>query len=388
MYAANMAITIKVFVLTKNEYDIIDDFITYYSQMLGAHNVIIIDNGSTDSRVLSAYSRHPDVHLIHDHRAMTEQRHMMTDAMMKHVHTCDFMMPLDTDEFAMWNDTPITDDSLHAFLQALPKNVDIIRYNAVWFSVPDHDDATYVNYSHVRPVVDIVKFQRKPFDKIIVRSSAFAGMNPGNHSALLRNPYSDACTAYSLSLLHFHDVGVRRTYERTLAAVTSYGFVTSDASLDHQMISCGQFVNSIGGHHAVHYLRFLVRRIFINVIREATGLLPSLVEMLTLSELCESWIQGKDHIVSGIEDFGRKILTHVLQYGIDTLQTSYKPENFENLNDVRVHATASSASDVERFLIYGVGWSESASSSCVTHINANMKKVFSGTNISNILTLE
>ena len=355
-------VVIKVFVLTKNEYDLIDDFIEYYGRFVGFSNVVVIDNGSTDERVLAAYARHPGICVFHDHRPMTEQRDMMTDAMTQHKESCDFMMPLDTDEFALWNNAPVAGDgcsSLYAFLQALPPTVDVVRYSAVLFSVPDPDDVgTYVDYSHSRPVADIGRFQQRPFDKIIVRSRAFVAMNPGNHSAILRDAIPTEYTAPELSLLHFHDVGVRRTYERTLAAVVSYGFVrlADDDDLHKQMQSCGCFVKSIGGHHAVHYLRFLARMILIDVIKNATGQLPSLSEMLIFAERCEDWlhccVQGNwPEYGSRVQDFGNQLLSRVLQHGIALLEAGVE-EGRHGLENVRVQCS----SDVERFLVFGVGW--------------------------------
>lgn len=383
---------VKAFVLTKNEYDLIDDFIVYYSQLLGAKNVVIIDNGSTDTRVLASYSRHPDVHVIKDHRPMTEQRHMMTDAMRKHASTCDFMMPLDTDEFALWNGEAMQHGELHEYLATLPDHVDVVRYDSVWFSVPNpNDDLTYVDYSHERPVVDIVDFERKPFDKIIVRSCAFVAMNPGNHSAVLRTRCDDvtaSTTAASLSLLHYHDVGVRRTYERTVAAVRSYGFVQvrgdqnsqqRNTDLHSEMITCGHYVRSVGGHHAVHYLRFLARRIFIDLIRDATGCLPSLHEMWSFCCHADEWMQRKDDT----PDFGTFLLTHVLEFGVTVLQNKDEADTDDNtstqsIDDVRVHA---SQTDVERFFMYGVGWDHGMRTECVRQTKAVMKKVFSATSI-------
>ena len=48
---------IKIFTVTKDEYDLIQEFIDFYGYIFGYDNLIIIDNGSTNTSVLEYYNR-------------------------------------------------------------------------------------------------------------------------------------------------------------------------------------------------------------------------------------------------------------------------------------------------------------------------------------------
>ena len=88
---------VKVFVLTKNEYDMISDFLTYYGRIFGYENLIVIDNGSNHQDVLNIYDsfKSKGVTIIEDRSNIAYHGEIMTKHMNTYKNTCEFMIPLD-----------------------------------------------------------------------------------------------------------------------------------------------------------------------------------------------------------------------------------------------------------------------------------------------------
>ena len=366
--------TLMAFVLTKNEYDLIEDFVRFYASLCGGYDrVVVIDNGSTDPRVLSVYSK-PEfagLHVRSDTRPMTEQRAMMTDAMLAFRHRADFLPPLDTDEFLLWGearDMPSMSRDMRGYLAALPAKVSVVRYAEVLFSVPDPRDKSYVEYSHARPAVDIRKFRRQPFDKIIVRAADLLRMHPGNHSAdLCPEAGGQRVVADQLRILHFHDVGVRRTFERTLAAVTSYGFrarLPGGATTQDDFLAVAQHVRGIGGHHALYFLRFAARSLFIETLAAAVHRLPSATDMIAFARLCDTSLLAREtYEAIDPSEYGEWLLARILEHALNLIDVLHKDST--HLTDAEPERTrlphdALAAPDMVRLLTFGVGWPSSS----------------------------
>ena len=89
----------KIILKTKNEDDLIDIWIRYYSKMVGKENLIIFDNNSTSQKVLDAYKEHDiatiqikspnSIHSYHNNKNFYDDLFA----------SCDWFSILDTDEF-------------------------------------------------------------------------------------------------------------------------------------------------------------------------------------------------------------------------------------------------------------------------------------------------
>jgi hypothetical protein len=89
----------KIILKTKNEDDLIDIWIRYYSKMVGKENLVIFDNNSTSQKVLDVYREHGieikkiDVpNKVHHYR-------LNIDFYKNIFSSCDWFAVLDTDEF-------------------------------------------------------------------------------------------------------------------------------------------------------------------------------------------------------------------------------------------------------------------------------------------------
>lgn len=89
----------KIILKTKNEDDLIDIWIRYYSKMIGKENIVIFDNNSTSQKVLDVYKKYDietiqikypsNIHSYHNNKIFYD------DLFVKY----DWFSILDTDEF-------------------------------------------------------------------------------------------------------------------------------------------------------------------------------------------------------------------------------------------------------------------------------------------------
>jgi len=92
----------KIFCMTKNEYDLIEDFILYYGYLFGYDNIIIIDNNSTDERVINIYNKYKNMGITIYFENSYEndgQGNAFTKYMNLYKSSCKYLIGLDTDEF-------------------------------------------------------------------------------------------------------------------------------------------------------------------------------------------------------------------------------------------------------------------------------------------------
>lgn len=269
----------KVFVLSKDEYDLMEDFLTFYSDLFGAENIVVIDNGSVHPVVLAAYDalRRNGGTVLQDVRDMKSMCHILTDTMMQFRDTAEFLIPLDTDEFMFClQGSKIDAQVVHDYLSSLPQDVTLVRFGQFFGSVVDPASQDYVDYKHTRPARSITSFHNQGWDKVFFRGCAFSGVAQGNHSGTTthgRRIVSDA-----LGLLHFHETGSRRAYERCRMSITGYGQFDVDMPVADQLDHCLWWKQSMGGHRVVQYEKFLKRRVLVTSFQDADAdhVLPSL----------------------------------------------------------------------------------------------------------------
>jgi hypothetical protein len=89
----------KIILKTKNEDDLIDIWIRYYSKMVGKENLIIFDNNSTSQKVLDTYKKHDietrQIESPNSIHSYDNNKNFYDDLFTK----CDWFSILDTDEF-------------------------------------------------------------------------------------------------------------------------------------------------------------------------------------------------------------------------------------------------------------------------------------------------
>ncbi len=277
----------KVFCLTKNEYDLLEDYLVFYGSLVGYDNIVVIDNGSSHPRIPEIYSEFEKkgVNIHVDRRQMRKQADMMTDVMRLYQNQCEFMMPLDTDEF-IYNTKgqTITMETIARVLLDIPKSFTGIFYKHVMDSVVDPNDPSYKNFCHDRPVRSMTKFKSSHIQKVIIRSSAFNYLIMGNHEANTHYGYRMIST--DLGLLHFHNTGPARKYERALQTITELGFIKADlANLPQLLVDCKAFVPCIGGHAYDQFVDFLLRMMAVSYWMQKHNRLPLPKEIENVDKL-------------------------------------------------------------------------------------------------------
>ena len=259
-----------VVLLTKDEYDIIDDCLEYYGRMLGGkEHVVVVDNGSSHPKVLDAYEAHKKQGgtVIVDTRSFKDALHFMSEHMRALASKYEWILPMETDEivYELGKQDAQPEDIgavLKGHLKGLKPEVGLVRYGKVLGSLVDPKGAGYVNGAYSRPIVQMNRFYDQGWDKLILRSAAFVKMTLWCHHAELKPGYGTYVSDV-LGLLHFHDTGLRRQVERSKPVVEAYGYFKCDddlntqehvLSLAHvlrdQPIACGHKVRYLSNHYA------------------------------------------------------------------------------------------------------------------------------------------
>jgi hypothetical protein len=258
----------KVFCLTKNEYDLIEDFVVFYGTLFGYDSVVIIDNGSTHPEVHRVYSEYTPLGIrVHtDTGGVMGEENIRTKWMQEYKNTCEYMFPLDTDEFLFLYDQPgrkevslpLTRDKIMSALDMAFKHDGIagVFYGQILHS---YFEGNRDGYSALKPVRDITRFYEiVGAQKIIVRASTFVSVTKGNHEALTTECYREISS--NIGLLHFHNTGLSRRFERSHQYIQQlHVFDTSFDQIPTYFSKCQENMPKNYGHIFLCMASFLVR---------------------------------------------------------------------------------------------------------------------------------
>eukprot|EP00798_Chlamydomonas_sp_ICE-L_P017296 gene17296-biopygen26212 len=292
----------KVVLLTKDESFLIEDFITYYGELFGYDNAIVVDNGSTCQTVLDVYEWYSSTHGVHiklDKRDFSSATVFMSEHMREVAHFCEWILPLETDEFVFnmrgggGGGGSSTNDPLfrlmpvdvRAYLKSLPEDVSIVNYGSVLKSVVDPYDKTYdmSKGMYPRPTTYITRFENQNWDKLIVRASEFLLMNMWCHHAAVKT----GCRVRSefLRLLHFHETGFRRKIESAVRVLRTFPYIDNIRGIDEQQsiedvrrkhTECQKYIElGVVCEHKIEYYDVYLRRLLaLRAFRNVLGRNP------------------------------------------------------------------------------------------------------------------
>lgn len=307
----------KVILLTRDEYDLIEDWVDFYSTLFDPENIIIVDNGSTNSVVLEAYDRFKKMGI--DVRVDDSPFRTATSFMTKHMldvaNSPDapiFILPLETDEFIYIADadkqstTALTREAVLSALRAVPEDANIIRYASFMGSIVKYDDPNpgYKDaFGYTRPARQMTRFFDQGWDKLIVRTSAFRCMTQWcHHSDVKPGASSRPYVCQSLGLLHFHETGFRRQVERSVRVLQSFPYVRvsdehelfpfyTNSYKEESSMPMGEILDRLHqaakarraavpcGHKVEYYDVLLRRRATIRAFRDMLNRLPTIQEL-------------------------------------------------------------------------------------------------------------
>jgi hypothetical protein len=260
--------------MTKDEYDLIEDFIIYYGHIFGYNNIIIIDNMSTNSVVLDVYTKYISkgitVYKEESYRG-DDQGRAFTKYMNMYKDKAEFLIGLDTDEFMfsvdkLKNNNECTDkNDIITILKNMPEDITCIVFNSYVYCIPDPTYKNYINGKNQRPAQDIIHFFKHhanainspPVIKCLYRSSAFIGTYNGNHNGIVSYGRRDFI---NIGLFHFHSTGQYRVYERCKNVINGYNYFNTDSSIKEQIdILCNNRY-CYGYHRVDQYYKFIMRK--------------------------------------------------------------------------------------------------------------------------------
>jgi len=205
----------KVFCQVKNEEDIIGDWVDYHAWVFGEENLFVIDDGSSDRTSSILRSRLPERQLIvlplRQNANWEELKMENLNALLERERSgCDFLIPLDADEFVICGAHPDR-DAIHSELSRLAgTDGEVFKFHLDFNAVTLGD--------HPHPVREIVSFERHKrasnMKKSFFRAGTFRWVGLGQHygySASVRRPYVSM-----LGLMHYEWRGVRQALAKCL----------------------------------------------------------------------------------------------------------------------------------------------------------------------------
>lgn len=336
----------KVVVFTKDEHDLVEDFINHHGNLFGYGNIVVIDNGSTHPEVLKLYAEYAEkkgVVVVKDSRGMNHFSSVLTDEMRRRCKDCRFIIPLDTDEFVMPSECIRDHKLLRDYeeirqkvwreLESMPSEASTVRFAEVYQSIPDAEacNASPI-HMHKRPAKEITRFSPQGWDKVFFRADQFVEVFPGNHGGVTRSGTTHVTP--HLCLLHFHNTGVGRQLERCIKSITGYRQLDVSAELEGKLRACESIIREgglFGGHRVEQYYIILRRELAVKEFRRVTGgRLPSLAfieHALGLKGYRDMCIYIRNCIKSPPTDFCSPNIPHLRTQQIQgTQETQYSQE--------------------------------------------------------------
>lgn len=290
----------KIFCLTRNEYDLIESFIAYYGAIFGPENVVILDNGSSHPVVLRVYEE-AQKHGVTIVSMPTRQKphwkkEALTEVMTRYKDSCDYLLPLDTDEFLCWvnpetNQPHCDAERIHQTLSELPKEASLFKMPFEYRSLVSPQDEGYEDYKYTCPPRQVKHFWPlidKSLDfgpKSFYRANAFLEGEDGNHHGVV----SDGETALTnLGLFHFHHTGAKRCFERAHQLMEAHQLVNTQAPLLQQLITLHQHKTGYYWDLSIfrrgEYETFIKRKWIIELFQQVQNRPPSQAELNDLFE--------------------------------------------------------------------------------------------------------
>jgi hypothetical protein len=275
-------VNVKIFCVTKNEYDLIEHFIIYYGYLFGYNNLIIIDNNSTDELVLKIYDKYINlgIKVVYESNYQGNgQADMFNKYMFLEKSNCDFLVGLDTDEFLFSYDDfkkgndPFCKEKILQIFNSYCVNNTSFKISSYPCSVVDKCNSNYINNKFTTPATEIVYFSNdipisenmmqfwSNVPKYFVRSNAFIKTSCGNHS--ITTSHGNSIDS-SLGLLHFNNTGRRRYYERAKSVIDGYMYFSTSQDISKQIdmlvLNKSKYDS---GHHKINSYHILLLRMFI-----------------------------------------------------------------------------------------------------------------------------
>ena len=253
---------VKIFLMTKNEPEMIEDWLIYHGYLFGLENIHILD-ASDDQHVIGIYEKYQAWGLnVHFSACGLDQiESELTKLMSYYRGENSFLIKLDTDEFLAYTRglggkilslagktlnslscPPQIKSSIIDTALKLSK-IDNFNFEKFWRSLPvtgQRYKASVVSWSipsnehQNRPCRDLTLFSPPHITtlKTYFHSDSFVSVDLGSHAGVSTNPDPPIDTA--LTIIHYHSTSVTESVRRAKQALVSHEYIAMSDSLSEQ----------------------------------------------------------------------------------------------------------------------------------------------------------
>jgi hypothetical protein len=278
----------KVFTVTKDEYDLIEDFINYHSYLFGVNNVYIIDNGSTHLKVLDVYDKFISKGgTIYKHLDYTNtgQDVAFTNFMNIHKNECKYLFGINTDEFICLNNVNNSCDrnTIIEYLENLPDDITMLHISKYLHSVVvDIENENYINNKIEYPCRNINYFKIEDsgvwYHKCFYKANSFINTSVGNGSHI-GVTLNEKISLSEISYYHYNSTGTRRLYERAYNTMLGFNYFNHNDTLKEKINILRSNSYSFGIHKVKICLYYFLKEYIIKLYIQYLKKLPSNEEL-------------------------------------------------------------------------------------------------------------
>ena len=267
---------IKIFTVTKNEYDLIEYWTLFYGSIFGYENLTIIDTGSDNKIVLNFYEKIKKNTQINIYKENSFNPGEQGKYFTKYMHTeksdSDFLLGCDTDNFLILRGTnKIIKEDYFRFFESLPKEQNKFLIHSSIDSIIDSNSPNYINNKYNNPIMDCDKFiNHATVCANFYRTKAFVNTSDGNHIGETSPDQIAFNCSDKLVYIHYNYTGLSRCMERSIEICEGYQYFNlkyplsyyDNAKINYENI-CKAFNNINAGTHRYIICFSYISRYFI-----------------------------------------------------------------------------------------------------------------------------
>jgi hypothetical protein len=290
---------LKIFLMTRNDVNSIEDWIIYHGYLFGLKNLYLVD-GSDDEEVLAIYDfyKKHGLNVLHTDAGLNDLADEITSMMHQHKGENNFLIKLDSDEFLTYakpsllrwrnslrgmllmikekirsargkakHDLKYYDflvpdhkalgvDSFAEFFQDLPKSRYIYKAGLTVNSCPSQDCFG----SASEEIVEFTALECTDF-KSFFHSDGFVSVDLGSHRG--ESVESRKVIYTGLCVVHYHFTGISDFASRAKKVLVSHEFINEDDTSETQELKLEELISNgerLSRHKIDFYLSYLKSR--------------------------------------------------------------------------------------------------------------------------------
>ena len=281
---------LKLFLLTKNELGLLEDWLKYHGYLFGLENIYVLD-GSDDDRVFEIYDSYKSLGLnvYYSSTGLNGLEKELNQLMHAHKGMNTFLIKLDTDEFLAYTrhfelsprgllntvlqrkylngrvlkwasrtlmnlkhrNNEICLDNFSQFFADLPITGQRYKASLTAWSIPRNDTVPSVCH-------DLTEFTPLQFThlKTFFHSDSFVSVDLGSHNGISAN--NNGVIDTGLTLIHYHSTSVDDSARRARQVLLSHEYINAEDSIMEQQQKL-QAVRSQGCVPSFHKMDFYLQ---------------------------------------------------------------------------------------------------------------------------------